>query len=295
MSSVRSTRQITRTMEMVSTAKIRKALELAEEATPYKEAIASMLSAVVESGTTGDSPLLSEHDEMKSALFVLVASDSGLAGGFNITLEREVESKIAELAARGIKSSVITCGRKPTDYFRFRGIEPVLAFEGISSEPTRDEADEIVSYIIEGYTTGAIDWVTLHYQHARNRVEQDQVMEQILPISTEEMALPNAPRVHEHATPVGEHRTMSYFKFDPSPDEVLGYMMPAYIHTVIFHALLDSAAAEHGARRRAMQAATDNASEIIKTLGREYNRIRQGSITTELNEIVGGASALEEK
>lgn len=281
-------------MEMVSTAKIRRALELAEEAAPYKEAITSMLAAVVESGGTGESALLAKHDGVKNVLFILVASDSGLAGGFNISLEREVEKEIGELASTGVKSTVITCGRKPTDYFKFRGIDPVMSFEGISSEPTQDEADEITSYVIDQYSSGSIDCVMLHYQHARNRVEQDQIVEQVLPVTPGEMAIPNAPRVHEAKSPVETGAKHGYFKFDPSPDEVLGYMMPAYIHTVIFHALLDSAAAEHGARRRAMQAATDNATEIIKTLGRKYNRIRQGSITTELNEIVGGASALEE-
>ncbi len=112
-------------------------------------------------------------------------------------------------------------------------------------------------------------------------------------MTRETLRLPNAPREQEALSAV--EAQASDFEFDPAPAEVLGYLIPSYVRTVIYHALIDSAAAEHGARRRAMQAATENATEIISTLSREYNRIRQSSITTELNEIVGGAAALEEK
>ena len=141
--------------------------------------------------------------------------------------------------------------------------------------------------------TGEIDRVVIYYWHAKNRVEQTQVVEQLLPISKEQLTMPNKPRVREALTTVESH-TYTDFAFDPSAEEVLGKLMPAYFRTVIFHALLDSAAAEHGARRRAMQSATDNAREVLDTLERTYNRVRQGSITTELNEIIGGASALED-
>lgn len=134
----------------------------------------------------------------------------------------------------------------------------------------------------------------LYYQHAKNRVDQELVVEKILPLSAEDLMMPNKPRDAEAMSEVGKTQ-YSEFEFEPSASQVLGYLMPAYIRTVIYHALLDSAAAEHGARRRAMQSATDNAKEIIASLSRTYNRERQGSITTELNEIVAGASALEDK
>jgi F-type H+-transporting ATPase subunit gamma len=281
-------------MEMVSTAKIRRALAAAENAGPYKVAISSMLGAL--SGYRGEvrAALLQHHEETHRVLFIVVASDSGLAGGFNIQVERDVENEIASLHAMGKDADVITCGHKPTEYFTMRGIEPVLSFTGISSEPTQDEASEISSYLSDAYIKGKVDRVMLYYQHAKNRVEQVFTIEQVLPVKPQQMALPNAPRTHEAVSAVSEHPQAPVFEFDPSPADVLGYLMPAYINTLIFHALLDSAAAEHGARRRAMQAATDNASDIITTLNRSYNRIRQSSITTELNEIVGGASALED-
>jgi F-type H+-transporting ATPase subunit gamma len=292
-SSVTSTKQITRTMEMVSTAKIRRALERAEEAGPYKEAMTRMLDNVAGAGSESSEPLLSHHAETKGVLFIVVASDRGLAGGFNIMLERDAENEMGTLSAHGGTPMLVTCGKKPTEYFRYRGFEPVLTFEGTSSEPTMDQADQIASYAMDGYRNGTIDRVVMWYQHARNRVEQDMTIEQILPVSAETLSMPNAPRTHEATTAV--HGTSSpTFDFDPSASQVLGYLMPAYIRTVIYHALLDSAAAEHGARRRAMQSATDNATEVITSLTRTYNRIRQGSITTEINEIVGGAAALED-
>ena len=156
-----------------------------------------------------------------------------------------------------------------------------------------DEADRISSYVIDGYVRGEIDRVVLLYWHAKNRVDQTQVTEQLLPIERESLMMPNKPRKPEALYEV-RHKIDPVYRFEPSAEEVLGYLMPAYFRTVIYHALLDSAAAEHGARRRAMQSATDNAKEVLGSLSRTYNRERQGAITTELNEIIGGAAALEE-
>ena len=292
--SITNTRQITRTMEMVSTARVGEALERASSAAPYKDAIKRMLAEVANSdSSSAQQPLLQVHESEDGVLFILIASDRGLAGGFNITLQRDVESRIRKLRAAGKRAEVITCGTKPTDYFRYRGIKPVLSFTGISAEPTTDEAMRIASFVIDGFVSGGFDRVDIVYNHARNRVQQEVVDEQLLPIDQATMAVPAAPRTRESLDRV-EPKEYTDFLFDPSPAKVLGYLMPAYIRTVIHHALLDSAAAEHGARRRAMKAATDNANEAITTLNRTYNRIRQGSITTELNEIIGGASALED-
>ncbi|NMF26518.1 ATP synthase F1 subunit gamma [Olsenella umbonata] len=293
MSSISSTMQITRTMEMISTARIQHALARAEEASPYKDAITNMLANVASAGSNSTEPLLRKHDEEKHVLFVVIASDRGLAGGFNVLQQRAVDHEMRALAQRGIKSSVITCGRKPTEYFTYRKIKPVLSFVGVSSEPTMDEADRISSYIIDGYVRGEIDRVVLLYWHAKNRVDQTQVTEQLLPIERESLMMPNKPRKPEALYEV-KHKIDPVYRFEPSAEEVLGYLMPAYFRTVIYHALLDSAAAEHGARRRAMQSATDNAKEVLGSLSRTYNRERQGAITTELNEIIGGAAALEE-
>lgn len=291
--SVKSTMQITRTMEMISTARIRKALDRAEQAEPYKDAITRMLANVATAGFDTSWPLLAKHPEEKHVLFILIASDRGLAGGFNIVQQRAVEQEMKRLKARGVSSSVITCGRKPTEYFTYRKVVPAMSFVGISSEPNMDEADRIASFVMDGYASGTIDRVVLYYWHALNRVDQVQVVEQLLPITKEQLTMPNRPRSREALSKVGTHEYTD-FAFDPSAEEVLGHLMPAYFRTVIFHALLDSAAAEHGARRRAMQSATDNAKEVLNSLARTYNRERQGAITTELTEIISGASALED-
>jgi F-type H+-transporting ATPase subunit gamma len=170
----------------------------------------------------------------------------------------------------------------------------VLSLQGNSSEPTMDDADRIASYIIESYVSGSIDRVVIYYSHARNRVDQELVNEQILPVSSEDLIMVNQPREPEAIIEI-DNTIPTVYAFEPSASAVLGYLMPAYILTIVFHALLDSAAAEHGARRRAMQSATENAKEVITALSRTYNRERQGSITTELNEIIAGASALEDK
>lgn len=293
--SVRSTMQITRTMEMVSTAKIRSALERAQEADPYKDALTRMLANV--SGSAGalvGQPLLAVRKEEKRVLFILVASDRGLAGGFNIVPQREVAARIAELEARGVECELITCGRKPTEFFKYRGIAPVLSFEGISSNPTVDEADRIASYIMDAYVSGSIDRVMLYYHHAKNRVEQVQMVEQVLPVKQDDLKLPTSPRAAKEGMQAIEPVVPAEYEFEPSANEVLGYLIPTYIRTIVHHALLDSAAAEHAARRAAMQSATDNAKEVITSLSRTYNRERQGSITTELTEIIAGASALED-
>lgn len=291
--SVQATMQITRTMEMVSTAKIRLALERAKQAEPYKDAITRMLANVASAARSTEQPLLETHAVEDKVLFILVASDRGLAGGFNVVPQREVEREIARLERRGVSCSLITCGRKPTEYFSYRGRKPDMSFVGISSEPTMDEAERIASFVMDGYANDGVDRVMLYYSHARNRVDQEFVVEQLLPLSSQDLTMPNGPRTPEAVSSV-EHEANTVYSFHPSASEVLDRLIPAYITTVIYHALLDSAAAEHGARRRAMQSATENARAVIENLNRTYNRVRQGSITTELNEIVGGASALEE-
>ena len=158
MSSIKSSTQITRTMEMISTVRIQKALTRAQEALPYKDAITNMLANVAGASLDESQPLLQGRDEEKHVLFIIVASDRGLAGGFNILQQRQVEREIEELKARGIEASVITCGRKPTEYFTYRKIEPVLSFVGISSDPNMDEADRIASYVMDGYANGTPGW-----------------------------------------------------------------------------------------------------------------------------------------
>lgn len=290
--SVTSTRQITRTMEMVSTAKIRRALERAAQAEPYKQALTDvMLTVAQDAVAAGTSQILSSHGDVKQGLVIAVASDRGLAGGFNVAVEREAEQIGRAWRAAGAGVSIIACGRKPSEYFRHQdGL--VMHFEGSSADPSFEQARMIASYVCDEYAAGRLDAVELVYHHAKNRVEQQLRVEHLLPLDPEMVAMAHGPRKNEDE---GPSRISSSFEFVPSAEHVLGKLVPSYILTVIHQALIDSAAAEQGARRKAMNSATENANTIIATLTRTYNRVRQGSITTELNEIVGGAAALEEQ
>ena len=291
-SSVTSTKQITRTMEMVSTAKIRRALERAYGAEPYKTALTDvMLTVAQDTEAAGGAPLLTQHEDVKRVLVVAIASDRGLAGGFNVSVEREAEKIMRSCARKGIAADIITCGRKPSEYFCHRG-EVLMHFEGSSAEPTLEQARVIASYICDEYERGTVDRVDVIYHHAKNRVDQELRVERLLPLDPKAVALARGPRRNEDDAP---QRISSSFRFVPSAAAVLSELVPSYILTVIHQALIDSAAAEQGARRKAMHSATENATAIIATLTRTYNRVRQASITTEINEIVGGASALEEE
>ena len=275
--SVSSTKQITRTMEMVAAAKIRRAGERVAAATPYSESMVEMLANVAKRVGGSDNALLRKHDEVKNVLFVVVVSDRGLAGGFNSNVLRHVERLMNEKQAAGASVQVVACGKKAVGYFTYRKVEPVLGFTDLSADPTVEEAASVAAYAIDGYENGTIDEVFVVYNHSKNAAALDA-----------ELA---AEGVQQEA---GEAKLEGDVIFEPSAEAVLDRLLPAYVRTTLYHALIDSAAAEQGARRNAMMSATDNATEVLETLTRLYNRVRQGAITTEISEIVGGAAALED-
>ena len=277
--SVKSTKQITRTMEMVATAKIRKATDRVVAATPYSEAMLEMLGNLAgKAGEGASHPLLEAHPEKKNVLFIVVASDRGLAGAFNTQVLRAAERKAIAYAAEGIETSYILCGKKAIGYFGYRGVTAEMSFAGMSADPTFDEASRIASYVRDKYATGQVDEVLVFYNHTRNAADQDLRTEQILPVDVS-------------GVETSAESANATFDFEPDEATVLSKLLPAYVETMVYHALIDSAAGEQGARRKAMKSATDNATEIVNTLQRQYNRARQGAITTELTEIVAGAAA----
>ena len=280
--SVKSTKQITRTMEMVAAAKIRRATERVEAATPYSTSMMEMLGHLAAQTSGSEAPLLEVHENTNRVLIVVVVSDRGLAGGFNSNVLRRAEGLMREYKAAGAQVDVIACGKKAQGYFHYRKINPVLAFKDLSADPTVEEAEEVAKYAIDGYSAGALDKVVIVYNHAKNAAEQVLTEEVVLPVDAEAFAV---------AKDAG--KLSGDTEFEPSAEVVLNGLLPAYVRTTIYHALIDSAAGEQAARRSAMKSATDNANEMVDTLTRIYNRARQGAITTEINEIVGGAAALE--
>ena len=284
--SVQSTKQITRTMEMVATAKIRHATARIEQATPYAEAMNKILAGLAKNSGSIDHPLLKEHDAKKNCLAIVVVSDRGLAGGFNSNVLRDAEKYVNANKVAGVNTKVIICGKKGISYFHYRHLDPVLVYRDMSADPTLGQAREISTYARTEFLNGNVDEVVVFYNHARNAADQDLREEVVLPISADALA---ATEVEAN-----EGEIQASPEFEPSAEAVLDNLLPAYVETAVYHALIDSAAAEQGARRKAMKSATDNATAMVASLDLLYNRIRQSAITTEITEIVGGAAALED-
>jgi F-type H+-transporting ATPase subunit gamma len=281
-SSTQNTRQITRTMEMVSTAKIRKAQERIESARPYALAMVEVLGNVARFIQGATHPLLEEHAERARVIVVPITSDRGLCGAFNSNILRLTEEIMSREDANGVATDLIAVGKKALSYLRYRGIEPVAGYRDISDKPTFNEARSIAAHIIPAYEAGEVDAAFVVFNRFKNVAEQKAEVYQLLPVERRVM--------EQEADELG---LKPEYIFEPSPEAVLERLLPTYVETLIYRALMESAASEHGARRTAMKSATDNASEMITTLTRSYNRARQAAITNEIAEIVGGAAALE--
>lgn len=291
-SSVSTTQQITRTMEMVATAKIARALQREKSSEPYAAAITDvMLTVATDSSVDKSNPLLVDPETYERALVIVISSDRGLAGGFNVQAARAAEQRIKHFYRHGAKEvELITCGRKATEFFR-NYPNKAMSIVGESDNPTIESARAIANYVIDSYSQGRFGRVDIVYFHAKNRVEQVLRVERILPLDQVVLETARGPRANEKDAP---QVLSSPFEFVPSAEHVLGRLIPSFVLTIVHQAMIDSAAAEQGARRKSMHSATENASAIIADLSRTYNRVRQASITTEINEIVGGAAALEE-
>lgn len=297
--SVSSTKQITRTMEMVAAAKIRRASERVMNALPWESAVSDMLISTAKYAPLNAEPLLMTHDEVKRSLVIVVTSDRGLAGGFNSNVLRHAEKLIKEKERQGIEVEVIACGKKAIGYFSYRGIKPVFEFRDLSADPTYEQAAQISQYAGDGYHYGRLDEVIIVFNHAKNAAEQTLIEQQVLPINMQRFSdllglKPKEKDPYEFLKTKDLESIPGDIDFEPSAESVMFYLMRAYLRNTFYYALIDSAAGEQGARRNAMKSATDNANEMVETLTRVYNRVRQGAITTEINEIVGGAAALED-
>ncbi|NTW29344.1 MAG: ATP synthase F1 subunit gamma [Coriobacteriia bacterium] len=281
--SVQSTRQITRTMEMVATAKLKRAQNRIESARPYALAMAEVLGNLVRYVSDASHPLLEVRDDRRRICVVSIVSDRGFAGAFNSNIIRMTERLLKDCAEQGIEAELITSGKKALAYFRYRGVEPAISQVGVSGQPGITDARMIADHVISEYEAGAIDAVYVLFNRFKNVADQVPETHQLLPV--EYKALQKAEADVEAA---GGYRE---YVFEPSSSEVLNELLPAYVEALIYRAMLESAAAEQGARRTAMKSATDNASDMITTLTRSYNRARQDAISTEIAEIVGGAAA----
>jgi len=291
----RSMRKITKAMELVATSRIAKAQARVAASLPYSKAITDVLTALASSASI-DHPLLQPRPRVRRAGVLVITSDRGLAGGYNANVIRTAESLIARLNEEGKQVFLYVVGRKGVTYYRFRDRPIEGSWTGFSEQPTFADAREIGVALIKAFIAGAddledggagVDGILgvdeLHVVHTsfRSLMTQVPVANQLAPMVVEETD------IHEHPSGV-----LPAYEFEPSADVLLDELLPKYINTRIYAALIDAAASESAARRRAMKAATDNADEMIKTLTRQMNATRQASITQEISEIVGGANAL---
>ena len=277
--SIESTKKITRAMELIAATRVVKAQERANAARPYAEEITSVILDLVRAGAAKDHPLLRDHPDATTSLLVVITSDRGLCGAYNNTIIRMAEREIEDLIKAGRRYSLVVVGTKALNYFRFRQYEVAAAFSGVTDQPTYDQAKEIAAAFRERYEEGELATVDLIYTRFLSAGSQEAVIRRFLPLQVEEAG--------------GGGEAKADLEYEPSPTVILNTLLPRYVESRIYSALLDASASEHAARQRAMKAATDNAEELKLTLTRVMNRARQDAITTEIMEIVGGAEALK--
>jgi F-type H+-transporting ATPase subunit gamma len=281
--SVSATKKITRAQELISTARIVKAQQRVAASTPYAREITRAISAVT-SHSNAKHPLIGTVGTAKVAAIVLVTADRGFAGAYNSGAIRQAEQLALLLKEQGKEVVRYVIGRKGAVYYRFRGIEMAGEWSGFSDNPQYGDAarigDVLIDALTKGSVDGGVDEVHVVSTEFVSMLTQNPQATRFLPLEVEESTEPPAGGV------------FPLYEFEPSPAEVLDALLPHYIKARLFNALLQSAASEHAARRRAMKSATDNAGDLIRQLTRLANSARQAEITQEISEIVGGANAL---
>ena len=274
--SVRNTRKITRTMELVATSKLKRATDRMLAARPYGEALDELLRSLRAPGLEQDHPLLRQPSGTKRAAVLLLTANRGFCGAFNANLIREARTKLDELEAAGVETELHIAGKKAITFFRFRGRAIASGTTAIGDEPLPEDGEGLIEPLAEAFAAGTLDAVYMVSSKFRSAMSTPPRTRRILPVQPDEGA-----------------RSVDAFIVSPPPEKLVGWILPRYLRSVVYGALVENAAGEQGARRAAMKSATDNAGEMIETLTRSYNRARQAQITQEIAEIVGGAAALE--
>ncbi|MEU1679846.1 F0F1 ATP synthase subunit gamma [Micromonospora zamorensis] len=289
--SAKSMKKITKAMELVATSRIAKAQARVQASLPYAQAITGVLTALA-SNARIDHPLLTPRERVRRAGVLLVTSDRGLAGGYSSNAIRMAESLVARLKADGKEPVLYVIGRKGVGFYRFRERPIEANWTGFSEQPSFEDARTVGETLIKAFTAGAddvdggagadgvlgVDELHIVYTEFHSLMTQNPVTKVIGPMQVEDR-----PR---------SEGLLPAYEFEPEAEALLDALLPRYINTRIYAALIESAASESAARRRAMKSATDNAEEMIEKYTREMNSARQAGITQEISEIVGGANAL---
>jgi F-type H+-transporting ATPase subunit gamma len=272
--SVNSTMKITKAMELVATSKLRKSRAQLDRTRPYSLAVIESIQEILANSGKIKHPFLDTR-EVKKRLFIVLASDRGLCGGYNTNINKLVESQVSDPSS--VKLLIV--GNKARNYFTRRNYDIVDSFSGISEAPIFSDAKHIGEVALDLFKRGEVDEVNVVYTHFKSTISYDPKVLKLLP----------AEGLKEDSQ---KDKRQALIEYEPSPEVVLGYLVPKYVFGAVYGALIEASASEQGARRVAMESATDNAEELIKDLDLLKNRARQAAITQEITEIVSGANAL---
>lgn len=274
--SVDNTRQITRTMELVATSKLKRATDRVHGARPYADALREIVGGLYSPELSERYPILRQPEEVRTAAVLLLTANRGLAGAFNANLIKQARVLLEELRAKGIETELHIAGKKGIAYFNFRGEKILTQRTDIGDTPTVEDAESLIAPIRQRFESGELDQVYLVSSEFRSAMSTPPRSLELLPIRPEAGAPP-----------------AELYLLSPGGDVILERILPAFLRNAVYTALIENAAAEQGARRSAMKSATDNAGDMLENLTRSYNRARQAQITQEIAEIVGGSAALE--
>ncbi len=282
---VRNVRKITRTMELVATARFKKAMDRATQAAAYTRKISEIVSDLSNTVQVGSSafthPLLQQRETEKKSILLVITSNRGLCGGYNGGVLRHAQSRIRQATADHIPLEIEVSGKRGIGFFKFQKIATAASYTHFEDKPTFDEVDVLARRYVDLFIRGEIDRLDVSYTKFETMSRQKAVIETLLPIGKLAGAeqASTGPKVE--------------YDFLPSPKEILEEIVPASFKARLFKCFLDAAVSEQIARMVAMKSATDNADEMIRSIRAQYNRARQSQITSELSEIIGGAAALE--
>jgi F-type H+-transporting ATPase subunit gamma len=281
--SIRNIRKITRTMELIATARFKKAMDRASAATAYTRRITQLVADLTNTGLEVSHPLLEKRDEVRNATLLVLTANRGLCGGFNGNLIRAGLQRYRELKQEVPNLRLEIAGKRGIAGFKFRGHQPDEAYTQFEDKPTFDEVDVLATRYLHEYEAGQLDRLDVVYMKFNSIARQNVAVETLLPLGS----LGGEEKDQQQAA------GQSQYEFLPSPESILEEVVPTSFKVRLFKCFLDSAVSEQIARMVAMKSATENAGELIKQLGMQYNRARQGRITSELMDVIGGVEALK--
>ena len=287
---IRNIRKITRTMELIATARFKKAFDRASEAEAYTRKIAELAADLSDNASNLSHPLLEKRDEVKTEVLLVLCSNRGLCGGYNASILREAAAQLQRDREDGVTVQLELSGKRAIAYYRYQGIPATQTYTHFEDKPSYDEVEPLADRFIAEYVGHRIDRVSVAYMKFLSASRQIPVVETLLPMTTLTPTLSRGATANPQA---GQGGPKIEYEFIPSAESILQQILPESFKIRLFKCFLDSAVSEQIARRVAMKAATENAGDMIKELSREYNRARQAQITKEISEIVGGAAALE--